>query len=309
MRLKSTHLKLAIMGIAMMGLLTACFRQADTEPIQPQSLDSQPQSQPTIAILEPDLNPTEEEEAGEASATDSAPEVIIVEPTAEDDATGSGALPNDPLATPTIIIIVPATRAPNATPTPFENNVQGFVATATTVQIITPEAPAQLSFPTATVVGENAETNAESGAESGTGTGNGLVTPTDLPLQANEACTYTVERGNTLFRIAINNNVTLAALLAANDLTENSVIQPGQVLILPDCTDQGLNPTSTVASPVVVGTPGPANTTRHIVASGETLGSIARQYGVTIADIVAANQLSNPNQISVNQELIIPLQP
>jgi LysM repeat protein len=44
----------------------------------------------------------------------------------------------------------------------------------------------------------------------------------------------------------------------------------------------------------------------HEVKRGETLASIASQYGVTIADIAQANGISNPNLISVGQVLTIP---
>jgi len=44
----------------------------------------------------------------------------------------------------------------------------------------------------------------------------------------------------------------------------------------------------------------------HTVKRGETLASIAAQYGVTVAEIAAANSITNPNLISVGQELVIP---
>ena len=44
----------------------------------------------------------------------------------------------------------------------------------------------------------------------------------------------------------------------------------------------------------------------HEVQRGETLAAIAAQYGVTVADIVQANGITNPNVISVGQELVIP---
>ena len=46
--------------------------------------------------------------------------------------------------------------------------------------------------------------------------------------------------------------------------------------------------------------------TIHIVSSGDTLGTISDIYGVTIEDIMSANNLVNANIISVGQELIIP---
>ncbi|MBN2565492.1 MAG: LysM peptidoglycan-binding domain-containing protein [Candidatus Eisenbacteria bacterium] len=44
----------------------------------------------------------------------------------------------------------------------------------------------------------------------------------------------------------------------------------------------------------------------HEVKRGETLAQIAQQYGVTIADIVQANGISNPNVIPVGKVLVIP---
>jgi spore germination protein len=44
----------------------------------------------------------------------------------------------------------------------------------------------------------------------------------------------------------------------------------------------------------------------HVVQAGETLGSIAAQYGVSVRAIVNINQLPNPNQLSIGQALIIP---
>ncbi len=49
----------------------------------------------------------------------------------------------------------------------------------------------------------------------------------------------------------------------------------------------------------------PAHQT-HIVAPGETVGSLADTYGVSVDDIVKANHLSDPDLIVVGQELIIP---
>lgn len=44
----------------------------------------------------------------------------------------------------------------------------------------------------------------------------------------------------------------------------------------------------------------------HLVRTGETLESIARQYGVTSAAIAAENNIQNPNHIFVGAILIIP---
>ena len=62
----------------------------------------------------------------------------------------------------------------------------------------------------------------------------------------------------------------------------------------------GLSPVQPTA------TTGSAATVIHVVAPGESLISIATQYGVTPDDIRAANKLTDPNLIFVGQQLIIP---
>jgi LysM repeat protein len=57
--------------------------------------------------------------------------------------------------------------------------------------------------------------------------------PTATPTAA--AATYTVRPGDTMLAIAARNDVTVEALLAANDMTINEArsLQPGDVLIIP----------------------------------------------------------------------------
>ncbi|WP_100330233.1 LysM peptidoglycan-binding domain-containing protein [Bacillus xiapuensis] len=44
----------------------------------------------------------------------------------------------------------------------------------------------------------------------------------------------------------------------------------------------------------------------HVVKRGESLWSISRRYGITVAQMIAANGLPNPNQLVIGQALIIP---
>ena len=44
----------------------------------------------------------------------------------------------------------------------------------------------------------------------------------------------------------------------------------------------------------------------YVVRSGDTLSAIARRHGITLADLISANQLRNPNLLRVGQELTIP---
>lgn len=47
-------------------------------------------------------------------------------------------------------------------------------------------------------------------------------------------------------------------------------------------------------------------TTSHVISSGEELGLIARMYNVSLEDLVAINEIEDPNLIYAGQELIIP---
>jgi LysM repeat protein len=62
--------------------------------------------------------------------------------------------------------------------------------------------------------------------------------------------------------------------------------------------------TKTGTAPVA--RPAGGETIRHIVKPGESLSVIAQQYGVRQGDIAVANNISDPQKIRANMELIIP---
>lgn len=47
--------------------------------------------------------------------------------------------------------------------------------------------------------------------------------------------------------------------------------------------------------------------TVYVVKLGDTLGTIAQRFDVTVEDLMAANNITNPNVLSVGQNLIIPV--
>ena len=59
------------------------------------------------------------------------------------------------------------------------------------------------------------------------------------------------------------------------------------------------------STPLTAPTPTP---TIHVVASGETMSSMALRYGVDTASIIAANPSVNPNAMSIGTKLTIPSQ-
>ena len=58
-------------------------------------------------------------------------------------------------------------------------------------------------------------------------------TATPAPPDTGENTTYTVQSGDTLFRIALRFNTTVPAIVAVNGLTNANLIYVGQVLIIP----------------------------------------------------------------------------
>lgn len=49
-----------------------------------------------------------------------------------------------------------------------------------------------------------------------------------------------------------------------------------------------------------------SETETHVVLAGETVYAIARKYGVDVDAIVEANDLADPNRVTVGQTLVIP---
>lgn len=98
---------------------------------------------------------------------------------------------------------------------------------------------------------------------------------------------HVVQRGENLFRIALQYNLFAEQVAAANGITDSNSIVVGQRLIIPLATD-GMDQRLT-----------------HIVAAGETLASIAAAYSRSAADLIALNNLESGEAIYVGQELVI----
>ena len=46
---------------------------------------------------------------------------------------------------------------------------------------------------------------------------------------------------------------------------------------------------------------------KYTVRPGDTLRTIAEQFGVTVGELIAANQLADPDALAEGQALVIPL--
>ncbi len=99
--------------------------------------------------------------------------------------------------------------------------------------------------------------------------------------------THTVARGETLSGIAARYGTSASTLASLNGLANPNRIVAGSRLTVPS------------------GASKPAATS-YRVRSGDTLGSIASRAGTTIAALVAANGLKNPNLVRIGQVLVLP---
>lgn len=126
----------------------------------------------------------------------------------------------------------------------------------------------------------------------------GQPSATPLPTQVGGLkCEHIVKRGETLTGIARLYGKTVQEIMAANGISRPDYIREGQILKIPNCTP----------GPVRTATPGgPPTGCKHVVKLGETLSSIGRLYGQTVAALMAANGIANPDYIRAGQVLNIP---
>jgi LysM repeat protein len=103
--------------------------------------------------------------------------------------------------------------------------------------------------------------------------------------------TVTVQRGDTLWKIAARCDVTVNGILRANPgITNPNLIVPGQVIILPGAT-----------------LPNDTNTDFYYVERGDTLKGIAIKFHTSVDELLRLNpQISDPNLIIAGERLAVP---
>lgn len=119
-----------------------------------------------------------------------------------------------------------------------------------------------------------------------------------------ETSSYTVKKGDNLTTIARRHDVTLNELMDANGLNRKSVLQVGQVLVIPGASAASYEPPSGDLTAGSAGSVG-ESASSYTVKSGDTLGAIAKRNGTSVRAIKSANNLSS-DTIIVGQTLLIP---
>ena len=97
---------------------------------------------------------------------------------------------------------------------------------------------------------------------------------------------YTIQKGDTLYKLAQTYNTTINDLVSANGLTRPNDLAVGQNIFIPTTTQ---------------------STTSYTARAGDTMYLISRRLGVTLDSLIKANpQISNPNYITIGQVINIP---
>ena len=141
---------------------------------------------------------------------------------------------------------------------------------------------------------------------------------------------HVVRQGETLMRIANENGVTLAALVAANGAeTVTTPLRPGQELKLPDKSpDPSTQVADGTASALSLIEGKPNSATRgdipasangsknmlfppdsgkiYVVGKGESVYTIAQKYKVSPEALLKLNQIDDPKKLKPGQKLHLP---
>ena len=129
---------------------------------------------------------------------------------------------------------------------------------------------------------------------------------------------YTVKSGDSLWKIARLQNVSVAAIKQANNLSSDS-LKVGQKLHVPTATakattDTAVNTVSAGVAPTsstawqAPGTYQENGQTIHIVDFNESPATIAKKYGIKTDDLLKANNITDAKKVQYGQRLVIPQQ-
>lgn len=116
--------------------------------------------------------------------------------------------------------------------------------------------------------------------------GQPLTIPTDNNLSENKS--YVVQKGDTLYKIASNNNVTVKELLDYNNLN-TATLKEGQIILIPLVKQEVIEEEHIT----------------YTVQKGDTLYKIASKYNTTVENLKRINNL-NTNILSIGQVIKIP---
>ncbi|MQW22086.1 MULTISPECIES: LysM peptidoglycan-binding domain-containing protein [unclassified Lactococcus] len=107
---------------------------------------------------------------------------------------------------------------------------------------------------------------------------------------------YKVQSGDSLSAIAAKYGVSVSSLVSINGLTDSNSLQVGQVLKISGSSTVTSTSSQTTTS---------SSAGTYTVKSGDSLSSIASQYGMTISQLMSANSISDADVIHIGERLSV----
>ncbi|MDJ0323579.1 LysM peptidoglycan-binding domain-containing protein [Cryobacterium sp. PH31-AA6] len=129
------------------------------------------------------------------------------------------------------------------------------------------------------------------------GTAPAVAAPTPV---AAEITRYTIVTGDTISGIASAHGLSVGAILSANGLAHDSIIFPGQAIVLPGAAAPAATPAAAAPQPAA------ASAGTHTIVTGDTIGAIAAAAGVSVQSVLDANGLGWSSIIYPGQVLAVP---
>ncbi|CAH2713002.1 putative peptidoglycan endopeptidase LytE [Neobacillus rhizosphaerae] len=114
------------------------------------------------------------------------------------------------------------------------------------------------------------------------------------PASAHENI-YTVQPGDTLWKISQAKQVSIADMKSWNQLTTDTIYVNQKLSLLAPHSHETATPATTASSDTAI---------TYLVNSGNTLSGIAKTYGTTVTDIKSLNGLTS-DTIYVGQRLLV----
>lgn len=114
-----------------------------------------------------------------------------------------------------------------------------------------------------------------------------LPPPTPTP-----PATHIVNEGDSLWTIAAWYKLSLADLLLLNAMEEDSLLSPGDEIRIRLLPGEELPPTATPS-------------TTHTIRSGDTAWGIAVEYGLSVTDLLAFNNMTSNTVLTIGDTLLV----
>lgn len=136
---------------------------------------------------------------------------------------------------------------------------------------------------------------------------------------------YKIKKGDTIWDIAADYNVSVESILKYNGLDENSILDIGKEIIIPNVVkvvkpapakpaekepepspEESSKPETPVQDSTELSNIYEHNKDIYVVKEGDTIDSIAEDFGVAADEIIKENGFSSDSELQIGQEIKIP---